>query len=173
MCRKDAPLLLGEINKTLFQPLPAVFAAITGTNGKTSTVSFLRQIWDFAGFEAASLGTLGIRTKNKTEYTGWTTADNVTMFEKLSAAANDGVTHVAIEASSHGLALHRLAGLKFKAVGFTNLTQDHLDFHKTMENYFQAKMKLFEDYAEDGAAAVINADIPEFEKLPHFAPHAA
>lgn len=56
---------------------------------------------------------------------------------------------------------------------FTNLTQDHLDFHKTMENYFQAKMKLFEDYAEDGAAAVINADIPEFEKLPHFAPHAA
>ena len=87
------------------------------------------------------------------------------MFEKLSEAANDGVTHVAIEASSHGLALHRLAGLKFKAVGFTNLTQDHLDFHKTMENYFQAKMKLFEDYAEDGAAAVINADIPEFEKI--------
>lgn len=173
VCRKDAPLLLGEINKTLFQPLPAVFAAVTGTNGKTSTVSFLRQIWDFAGFEAASLGTLGIRTKNKTEYTGWTTADNVTMFEKLSKAANDGVTHVAIEASSHGLALHRLAGLKFKTVGFTNLTQDHLDFHKTMENYFQAKMKLFEDYAEDGAAAVINADIPEFEKLPHFAPHAA
>lgn len=165
VCRKDAPLLLGEINKTLFQPLPVVFAAVTGTNGKTSTVSFLRQIWDFAGFEAASLGTLGIRTKNKTEYTGWTTADNVTMFEKLSKAADDGVTHVAIEASSHGLALHRLAGLKFKAVGFTNLTQDHLDFHKTMENYFQAKMKLFEDYAEDGAAAVINADIPEFEKI--------
>ena len=165
VCCKDAPLVLGEINKALFQPLPAVFAAVTGTNGKTSTVSFLRQIWDFAGFEAASLGTLGMRTKNKTEYTGWTTADNVTMFEKLCCAAREGVKYVAIEASSHGLALHRLAGLKFKTVGFTNLTQDHLDFHKTMENYFLAKMKLFEDYAEDGATAVINADIPEFARI--------
>ena len=165
ICQKDAPLLLGKINKNLFQPLPSFFAAVTGTNGKTSTVSFLRQIWDFAGFEAASLGTLGIRTKNKTEYTGWTTADNVTMFEKLSQAAQEGVTHTAIEASSHGLELHRLAGLKFKTVGFTNLTQDHLDFHKTMEHYFKAKMKLFTEYAEDGATAVINADIPEFENI--------
>lgn len=165
VCRHDAPLLLGEINKALYQPLPSVFAAVTGTNGKTSTVSFLRQIWDFSGLTAASLGTLGIRTKNKTEYTGWTTADNVTMFEKLDEAAKEGVTHTAIEASSHGLALHRLAGLKFKTAGFTNLTQDHLDFHKTMENYFQAKMKLFENYMEDNATVVINADIPEFENI--------
>ena len=165
VCRHDAPLLLGEINKVLYQPLPSVFAAVTGTNGKTSTVSFLRQIWDFSGLTAASLGTLGIRTKNKTEYTGWTTADNVTMFEKLNEAAKEGVTHTAIEASSHGLALHRLAGLKFKTAGFTNLTQDHLDFHKTMENYFQAKMKLFENYMEDNATVVINADISEFENI--------
>ena len=165
VCRHDAPLLLGEINKALYQPLPSVFAAVTGTNGKTSTVSFLRQIWDFSGLTAASFGTLGIRTKNKTEYTGWTTADNVTMFEKLNEAAKEGVTHTAIEASSHGLALHRLAGLKFKTAGFTNLTQDHLDFHKTMENYFQAKMKLFENYMEDNATVVINADIPEFENI--------
>ena len=165
VCRHDAPFLLGEINKVLYQPLPSVFAAVTGTNGKTSTVSFLRQIWDFSGLTAASLGTLGIRTKNKTEYTGWTTADNVTMFEKLNEAAEEGVTHTAIEASSHGLALHRLAGLKFKTAGFTNLTQDHLDFHKTMENYFQAKMKLFENYMEDNATVVINADIPEFENI--------
>ena len=165
VCRHDAPFLLGEINKVLYQPLPSVFAAVTGTNGKTSTVSFLRQIWDFSGLTAASFGTLGIRTKNKTEYTGWTTADNVTMFEKLNEAAKEGVTHTAIEASSHGLALHRLAGLKFKTAGFTNLTQDHLDFHKTMENYFQAKMKLFEYYMEDNATVVINADIPEFENI--------
>ena len=165
ICRHDAPFLLGEINKVLYQPLPSVFAAVTGTNGKTSTVSFLRQIWDFSGLTAASLGTLGIRTKNKTEYTGWTTADNVTMYEKLNEAAKEGVTHTAIEASSHGLALHRLAGLKFKTAGFTNLTQDHLDFHKTMENYFQAKMKLFENYMEDNATVVINADIPEFENI--------
>lgn len=165
ICRHDAPFLLGEINKVLYQPLPSVFAAVTGTNGKTSTVSFLRQIWDFSGLTAASLGTLGIRTKNKTEYTGWTTADNVTMFEKLNEAAKEGVTHASIEASSHGLALHRLAGLKFKTAGFTNLTQDHLDFHKTMENYFQAKMKLFENYMEDNAMVVINADIPEFENI--------
>ena len=165
VCRHDAPFLLGEINKVLYQPLPSVFAAVTGTNGKTSTVSFLRQIWDFSGLTAASFGTLGIRTKNKTEYTGWTTADNVTMFEKLNEAAKEGVTHTAIEASSHGLALHRLAGLKFKTAGFTNLTQDHLDFHKTMENYFQAKMKLFENYMEDNATVVINADIPEFENI--------
>ena len=165
VCRHDAPFLLGEINKVLYQPLPSVFAAVTGTNGKTSTVSFLRQIWDFSGLTAASFGTLGIRTKNKTEYTGWTTADNVTMFEKLNEAAKEGVTHTAIEASSHGLALHRLAGLKFKTAGFTNLTQDHLDFHKTMENYFQAKMKLFENYMKDNAMVVINADIPEFENI--------
>ena len=87
------------------------------------------------------------------------------MFEKLNEAAEEGVTHTAIEASSHGLALHRLAGLKFKTAGFTNLTQDHLDFHKTMENYFQAKMKLFENYMEDNATVVINADIPEFENI--------
>lgn len=172
VCRKDAPLLLGEINKTLFQPLPAVFAAVTGTNGKTSTVSFLRQIGILQVLRLPCLGTLGIRTKNKTEYTGWTTADNVTMFEKLSEAANDDVTHVAIEASQPCLA--RIGcRTQIQNRRFTNLTQDHLDFHKTMENYFQAKMKLFEDYAEDGAAAVINADIPDLKKLPHFAPHAA
>ena len=84
VCRKDAALLLGEINKKLYQPLPEVFAAVTGTNGKTSTVSFLRQIWDFSGLNAASFGTLGVCTKDKTEYTGWTTADNVTMYQKLN-----------------------------------------------------------------------------------------
>lgn len=165
VCRKDAALLLGEINKKLYQPLPEVFAAVTGTNGKTSTVSFLRQIWDFSGLNAASFGTLGVRTKDKTEYTGWTTADNVTMYQKLNEVALKGISHIAIEASSHGLALNRLAGLKFKTAGFTNITQDHLDFHHTMENYFNAKMQLFENYVEKGATVVLNADIAEFEKI--------
>lgn len=165
ICRLDAIQIFGQINKAIYQPLPKVFAAVTGTNGKTSTAVFLRQIWEYAGLSAASMGTLGIQTSDFTEYTGWTTADNVTMYKELSKVARKGVKYAVIEASSHGLSEGRLAGCKFVTAGFTNITQDHLDYHKTMENYFQAKMKLFETYLTDEAVAVLNADISEFERI--------
>lgn len=156
---------LGLINQALYQPLPTYFVAVTGTNGKTSTAVFLRQIWEYAGLNAASIGTLGVESRCFSEYTGWTTADNVTLHKELHKIKQMGITHVVLEASSHGLAEDRLSGLKFVTAGFTNLTQDHLDYHKTMGNYFAAKMKLFTDYMQDGATVVINADIPEFEQI--------
>ncbi len=153
------------MSKSFFTPLPATLTAVTGTNGKTSTVSFVRQIWKHAGISGASFGTLGIESDVFSEYTGWTTADCVTLDKDLHKIAGLGVTHAALEASSHGLAENRLYGLKFKSAGFTNLTQDHLDYHKTMENYFAAKTLLFTDYMEENGCAVLNADIPQYAKL--------
>lgn len=156
---------LGMMNVAFYAPQPENLVAVTGTNGKTSTVSFVRQLWEYAGIKGASFGTLGIESKEFSEYTGWTTADSVTFNKDLNKVSSLGITHVAIEASSHGLSLDRMYGLKFKATGFTNFTQDHLDYHGNMENYFQAKMKLFTDYTKNGGVAVINADIPEFVKI--------
>lgn len=155
----------GLMNVFFYTPQPENLVAVTGTNGKTSTVAFVRQLWEYAGIKGASFGTLGIESKEFSEYTGWTTADSVTLSKDLNKVASMGITHVAIEASSHGLSLDRMYGLKFSAVGFTNITQDHLDYHGNMENYFQAKMKLFTDYAKNGGVAVINADIAEFAKI--------
>lgn len=155
----------GLMNVAFYSPQPENLVAVTGTNGKTSTVSFVRQLWEYAGIKGASFGTLGIESKEFSEYTGWTTADGVTLNKDLNKVSSLGITHVAIEASSHGLSLDRMYGLKFKSSGFTNLTQDHLDYHGNMENYFQAKMKLFTDYTKDGGVAVVNADIPEFPKI--------
>ena len=153
------------MSKSFFTPLPATLTAVTGTNGKTSTVSFVRQIWKHDGISGASFGTLGIESDVFSEYTGWTTADCVTLDKDLHKIAGLGVTHAALEASSHGLVENRLYGLKFKSAGFTNLTQDHLDYHKTMENYFAAKTLLFTDYMEENGCAVLNADIPQYAKL--------
>lgn len=162
---KNPAQAFGLMNVCFYAPLPQNLVAVTGTNGKTSTVSFIRQLWEYNNIKGASFGTLGIESKEFSEYTGWTTADSVTLNKDLNKVSALGITHVAIEASSHGLSLDRMYGLKFSAVGFTNLTQDHLDYHGNMENYFQAKMKLFTDYAKDGAVAVINADIPEFARI--------
>lgn len=158
-------LVLGTINQQLYQPLPEVLTAVTGTNGKTSTVSFVRQIFELSGIEAASFGTLGLQSKKYSDYTGLTTADNVILYRDLNKIKELSIDNVSIEASSHALHQDRMAGLKFKTVGFTNFTQDHLDYHQTMEAYFEAKTKLFTDYMEDSGTAVLNADIPEYEKL--------
>ena len=139
---------------------PATFVAVTGTNGKSSTVDFLRQIWEASGRRAASLGTLGAIWANRTLDLGHTTADPVRVHETLEMLADDGVTHAAIEASSHGLDQARLDGARFAAGAFTNLTQDHLDYHGTMEAYRSAKMRLWE-LLPDGAPAIVNADAAE------------
>ena len=141
-----------------FTPVPETLVAVTGTNGKTSTVEMTRQIWRMAGHRAASIGTLGVTTADESVSTGLTTPDIVTFLANMSGLAREGVTHVAYEASSHGLSQYRNEGLQVAAGGFTNLSRDHLDYHKTMEAYFAAKMRLFDEVVGDGAAAVIWAD---------------
>jgi UDP-N-acetylmuramoyl-L-alanyl-D-glutamate--2,6-diaminopimelate ligase len=144
-----------------FAPQPAVAVAVTGTNGKTSVASFVRQIWGANGIEAASLGTLGIETSAGLWPGSLTTPDSLTLHRELGALKRQGIDHVSLEASSHGLDQRRLDGLRFAAVGFTNLTRDHLDYHGTMSAYAEAKLRLFRELATDGAAAVINTDDPE------------
>ncbi len=138
-----------------FTPVPAHIVAVTGTNGKTSTVEMTRQIWRMCGERAASIGTLGVTTPDESVATGLTTPDIVTFLSNMSGLAREGVTHVAYEASSHGLSQSRNEGVPVSACAFTNFSRDHLDYHSTMEEYFNAKMRLFDDVVEPGASAII------------------
>jgi UDP-N-acetylmuramoyl-L-alanyl-D-glutamate--2,6-diaminopimelate ligase len=140
-----------------FGAQPEVMVAVTGTNGKTSVATFTRQIWAALGHEAINIGTTGIEGA-WTAPSGHTTPDPVTLQKLLAAAAQGGVTHAAMEASSHGIDQRRLDGVRLKAAGFTNLTQDHLDYHKTMEAYFEAKAQLFTRLLPDDGVAVVNLD---------------
>jgi UDP-N-acetylmuramoyl-L-alanyl-D-glutamate--2,6-diaminopimelate ligase len=140
---------------------PEFVVAITGTNGKSSTVDFARQIWSRAGLKAASMGTLGAIGPSGKIDVGHTTPDPVTIHETLSALAGQGVTHCAMEASSHGLEQHRLDGVDLSAVGFLNFTQDHLDYHGSMEEYLKSKLRLFTALAPKGIPAIVNADSPQ------------
>jgi UDP-N-acetylmuramoyl-L-alanyl-D-glutamate--2,6-diaminopimelate ligase len=137
---------------------PGTIAAVTGTNGKSSTVHFLRHIWSALGHKAASVGTLGIFSPGLTRGAGLTTPDPVHLHQDLAILARQGVTHLAIEASSHGLDQHRLDGLKLSAACFTNLTHEHLDYHASMDAYFMAKARLFDSLLPASGTAVINAD---------------
>ncbi len=141
-----------------FAPFPGVTVAVTGTNGKTSTVELTRQLWRMAGFHAASIGTLGVTTADDRVTTGLTTPDVVTFLSNMAGLQREGVTHAAFEASSHGLAQYRTEGLPVRAAAFTNLSRDHLDYHGTMEAYLAAKLRLFSEVVEDGGTAVIWAD---------------
>jgi UDP-N-acetylmuramoyl-L-alanyl-D-glutamate--2,6-diaminopimelate ligase len=137
---------------------PATIVAVTGTNGKSSTVHFVRQLWSGLGVDAASVGTLGIFSSGFSRPAGLTTPDPVQLHADLATLAGEGVTHLAIEASSHGLDQHRLDGLKLSAAAFTNLTHEHLDYHESMDAYFKAKARLFEALLPAGGTAVVNAD---------------
>jgi UDP-N-acetylmuramoyl-L-alanyl-D-glutamate--2,6-diaminopimelate ligase len=139
-----------------FAPVPATIVAVTGTNGKTSCVEMTRQIWRMAGERAASIGTLGVTTPDGSVSTGLTTPDIVTFLANMSGLAREGVTHVAYEASSHGLSQFRNEGLSVAASAFTNFSRDHLDYHGTMEAYFAAKMRLFTEVVAPGSPAVIH-----------------
>ncbi len=140
-----------------FGAQPEVMVAVTGTNGKTSVATFTRQIWAALGHEAINIGTTGIEGA-WTAPSGHTTPDPVTLQKLLAAAAEGGVTHAAMEASSHGIDQRRLDGVRLKAAGFTNLTQDHLDYHGTMEAYFEAKAQLFTRLLPEDGVAVVNLD---------------
>ena len=138
-----------------FTPVPETIVAVTGTNGKTSTVEMTRQLWRMAGLSAASIGTLGVTTHDESVSTGLTTPDIVTFLSNMTGLYREGVTHVAYEASSHGLSQFRNEGLRVAAGAFTNLSRDHLDYHADMDDYFAAKMRLFDEVvASDGAAVI-------------------
>ena len=147
-----------------FTPVPATVVAVTGTNGKTSCVEMTRQIWRMLGERAASIGTLGVTTADESISTGLTTPDIVTFLANMSGLAREGVTHVAYEASSHGLSQYRNEGLKVVAGAFTNLSRDHLDYHADMDDYFAAKMRLFDEVVDAGGTAVVWADDEWTEK---------
>jgi UDP-N-acetylmuramoyl-L-alanyl-D-glutamate--2,6-diaminopimelate ligase len=142
-------------------PQPRQVVAVTGTNGKTSTVEFLRQIWQLGGHKAASLGTLGLNAGEgvASAPASMTTPDPVALAETLAALARDGIDHAAMEASSHGLDQSRLDGASLAAGGFTNLTRDHLDYHGTEEAYRAAKLHLFAELLPPGAPAIANAEM--------------
>jgi UDP-N-acetylmuramoyl-L-alanyl-D-glutamate--2,6-diaminopimelate ligase len=141
-----------------FAGQPGTMVAVTGTSGKTSVAAFTRQIWEKAGRTAASIGTTGVTAPGRSEYGSLTTPDPVALHRLLAELAADGVTHCAMEASSHGLDQHRLDGVRLAAGAFTNLGRDHMDYHPTVEDYHRAKMRLFEDLLPKGAPAVIFAD---------------
>ena len=139
---------------------PATMVAVTGTAGKTSVASFTRQIWAEAGHAAAQIGTTGVISPNRNDYGSLTTPDPIGLHELLAALADEGVTHAAMEASSHGLDQSRLDGVRLAAAAFTNLGRDHMDYHPTVEDYMAAKMRLFDTLLPKGSPAVIFADDP-------------
>jgi UDP-N-acetylmuramoyl-L-alanyl-D-glutamate--2,6-diaminopimelate ligase len=151
-------LSLAKIAAQIYAGQPDTIVAMTGTNGKSSTIEFLRQIWSYAGKKAACFGTLGVTTDAGTTPLRHTTPDTVSLHKTLQALAHDGITHAGMEASSHGLKQHRLDGVKLSAVGFSNLTQDHFDYHPDMADYFTAKARLFSELAPKGTPAIINVD---------------
>ncbi|MCH8465455.1 MAG: UDP-N-acetylmuramoyl-L-alanyl-D-glutamate--2,6-diaminopimelate ligase [Roseinatronobacter sp.] len=142
-----------------FGAQPEAMVAVTGTNGKTSVASFTRQLWAALGQEAANIGTTGIEGAFSAPLSH-TTPDPITLHRLLADMARAGVTHAAMEASSHGLDQRRLDGVRLRAAAFTNLSQDHLDYHLTMEGYFAAKAQLFNRVLPDDGVAVINMDDP-------------
>jgi UDP-N-acetylmuramoyl-L-alanyl-D-glutamate--2,6-diaminopimelate ligase len=148
-----------------FEPFPETVVAVTGTNGKTSSVELTRQLWRMAGHHAASIGTLGVTTADDRTTTGLTTPDIVTFLSNMAGLAREGVTHAAFEASSHGLSQYRTEGLPVRAGAFTNFTRDHLDYHGTMDAYFEAKMRLFSEVIARDGAAVIWTDDPRSDEV--------
>src|SRR5580692_5894716 len=142
-----------------FYPLqPATIAAVTGTSGKTSVAAFTRQIWQRLGHASASIGTIGLVSPTRTVYGSLTTPDPIALHRQLDEIARDGVTHLAFEASSHGLDQFRLDGVRVSAGAFTNLSRDHMDYHPDVAHYLAAKLRLFRDLVVADGAAVISAD---------------
>lgn len=149
-----------QLAAKFFAPFPATAVAVTGTNGKTSTVEMTRQLWRMAGHHAASIGTLVVTTADERVTTGLTTPDIVTFLSNVAGLAREGVTHVAFEASSHGLDQYRTEGLPVAAAAFTNLSRDHLDYHGSMDAYLAAKLRLFDEIVSPDGAVVLWADDP-------------
>jgi UDP-N-acetylmuramoyl-L-alanyl-D-glutamate--2,6-diaminopimelate ligase len=151
-------LALARAAARFYPRQPATIAAVTGTSGKTSVAAFTRQIWERLGHVSASIGTIGLVSPKRTVYGSLTTPDPIALHRQLDEIAGDGVTHLAFEASSHGLDQFRLDGVRVAAGGFTNLSRDHMDYHPDVAHYLAAKLRLFRDLVAPGGAAVISAD---------------
>jgi UDP-N-acetylmuramoyl-L-alanyl-D-glutamate--2,6-diaminopimelate ligase len=143
---------------SFFPAQPATIAAVTGTSGKTSVAAFTRQIWERLGHASASIGTIGLVSPKRTVYGSLTTPDPIALHRQIDEIAREGVTHLAFEASSHGLDQYRLDGVRVSAGGFTNLSRDHMDYHPTVAHYLAAKLRLFRELVPPDGAAVISAD---------------
>ncbi|MDG4874780.1 UDP-N-acetylmuramoyl-L-alanyl-D-glutamate--2,6-diaminopimelate ligase [Mesorhizobium sp. WSM4935] len=156
----DPRLALALSAARFFGRQPETMVAVTGTAGKTSVAAFTRQIWEQAGFVAASIGTTGVVAPGRNEYGSLTTPDPVALHRLLQELADAGVTHASMEASSHGLDQRRLDGVKLAAGAFTNLGRDHMDYHPTVEDYHRAKLRLFDTLLPKGAPAIVFADDP-------------
>jgi UDP-N-acetylmuramoyl-L-alanyl-D-glutamate--2,6-diaminopimelate ligase len=148
-----------------FPRQPKTIAAVTGTSGKTSVAAFTRQIWSALGHEAASIGTIGLVTPRQEVYGSLTTPDPIELARTLDRLAEDGITHLAMEASSHGLDQHRIDGVRVTVGGFTNLSRDHMDYHASEEDYLAAKLLLFERIVAPDGAAVIAADTARADRV--------
>ncbi len=156
---------LARYAAAFYDAQPETVAAVTGTKGKSSIVAFLREIWTALGKPAASLGTVGVIAPNGVMPLSHTTPDPVEIHELLATLKADGVDHLAIEASSHGLDQHRLDGVRISGCGFTNITRDHMDYHATFEDYLAAKLRLFGEVVEQGGVAVVNADADHADRF--------
>jgi UDP-N-acetylmuramoyl-L-alanyl-D-glutamate--2,6-diaminopimelate ligase len=156
---------LAKMAARFHAPQPERVVAVTGTNGKSSIVGFCRQLWTGTGRAGASIGTLGVATSEGERPLALTTPDPVELHACLARLARQGVSDVAIEASSHALAQHRIDGVELAAAAFSNLTRDHFDYHGSFEAYFAAKARLFAELLPPGRTAVLNADVPEFARL--------
>lgn len=154
----DPRRILAFASATFFEKQPAIIGAVTGTAGKTSVATFLRQIWEADARVAASLGTTGVVAPGRDDYGNLTTPDPISLHKLLAELEGIGVTHAAMEASSHGLDQRRLDGVALSVAGFTNLGRDHMDYHETIEEYLDAKMLLFKERLPEGAPAVIFSD---------------
>jgi len=173
LSRKNVALVTDDNPRRRFALMAALFygrqprtlVAVTGTNGKTSVANFTRQIWEHMGLEAASFGTIGLVSKKRSEAGSLTTPDPVSLHKILAQLEDEGVTNAAFEASSHGLDQYRLDGVALSAAAFTNLTRDHLDYHGSMQAYWQAKQRLFTEILPSWGTAVINFDVPEAAEL--------
>ena len=150
--------LFASLAAKFFAPYPEVAVAVTGTNGKTSTVEMTRQMWRMSGQRSASIGTLGVTTSDDQVKTGLTTPDIVTFLSNMAGLERMGISHVAYEASSHGLDQHRCEGVPLAAAAFTNFSRDHLDYHPSMDAYFEAKMRLFDELMPPEGTAVVWTD---------------
>ncbi|MDB5571556.1 MAG: UDP-N-acetylmuramyl-tripeptide synthetase [Hyphomicrobiales bacterium] len=154
----DARLALAQAAAAFYPAQPATIVAVTGTSGKTSVAAFVRQIWSRMGASAAAIGTTGVITDAGADYGSLTTPDPVTLHANIERLAKSGITHLAMEASSHGLDQRRLDGVRLSAGAFTNLSRDHLDYHRDLDEYLSAKLRLFGELLAPGQPAVIDAD---------------
>ncbi|MBQ3565345.1 MAG: UDP-N-acetylmuramoyl-L-alanyl-D-glutamate--2,6-diaminopimelate ligase [Alphaproteobacteria bacterium] len=165
VCAEDVRAELAHICAHFFQYNLDKIVAVTGTNGKSSTVDIVRQIWQAQNIKSASIGTLGVITKDEKITTGLTSPGSVALHRILSKLSADNVKNVAMEASSHGIIQKRIDDIKFDVCAFTNFSQDHLDYHKTLENYWDAKSRLFSELANSESVIIANADDEKFEQI--------